>query len=105
MIQSRKNIPKAVRQQVWVEKIGEKYKGECRIEWCRNTITVFSFHCGHDIPHSQGGTLDISNLQPICQSCNLSMGDKYTIQEWNKMYTHTRKSWLPCCFVKQATTF
>ena len=27
--------------------------------------------------------LDIDNLYAICSRCNLSMSDKYTIQEWN----------------------
>ena len=47
-------------------------------------ISVFDFHVGHDQPESKGGTLDVNNLKPICARCNLSMSDKYTIEEWNK---------------------
>ena len=50
-------------------------------------INVFDFQCGHNIPESKGGTLDINNLKPICGSCNLSMGNKYTITEWSKLVT------------------
>ena len=32
------------------------------------------------------GKLDINNLKPICARCNLSMGDKYTIEEWNNLF-------------------
>ena len=63
------SIPKAIRQQAWLDKIGECYKSKCTISWCKNIISVFDFHCGHDIPHSKGGTLDIANLHPICSTC------------------------------------
>lgn len=95
---TRNNIPKAVRQQVWIHYMGEHYKGKCKIKWCQNNITVFDFHCGHDVPHSKGGTVDIANLYPICSNCNLGMGDKYTIKEWNDKYTFSQSCL--CCFIK-----
>lgn len=76
------NIPKALREQVWLETFGKIYEHSCHIEWCSNIINVFDFHVGHDIPESKGGTLTIDNLKPICARCNLSMGDNYTISEW-----------------------
>ena len=79
------SIPKALRQQVWLQYIGENFKDQCRIVWCTNTISVFNYHVGHNIPRSKGGTLELSNLQPICSNCNLSMSDNYTIDEWNLM--------------------
>lgn len=78
------NIPKALREQVWLETFGKMYEHSCHIEWCSNIINVFDFHVGHDIPESKGGTLTIDNLKPICARCNLSMGDNYTIGEWQK---------------------
>lgn len=94
-----RNIPKAIRQQAWLDKMGEKYKGKCNISWCENTISAFDFHCGHNIPHSKGGTLDISNLYPICSSCNLGMGDKFTIKEWNVNFKKTKPFCLYRCCV------
>ena len=76
------NIPKALREQVWLETFSKVYEHSCHIEWCSNIINVFDFHVGHDIPESKGGTLTIDNLKPICARCNLSMGDNYTISEW-----------------------
>ena len=76
------NIPKALREQVWLETFGKIYEHSCHIEWCSNIINVFDFHVGHDIPESKGVTLTIDNLKPICARCNLSMGDNYTISEW-----------------------
>jgi len=81
----RKNIPKALREQVWIKTFGEVFKTKCYITWCSNTINVFDFHVGHIIPHSKGGSTHIDNLLPICSRCNLSMSDKYTIDEWNNM--------------------
>tara|TARA_B100001094_G_C17932421_1_gene671416 strand:+ start:570 stop:851 length:282 start_codon:yes stop_codon:yes gene_type:complete len=88
-------IPKAVREQVWIKQFGKKFEHKCYIYWCKNKISVFDFHCGHDIPQSKGGTLELNNLFPICSSCNLSMSDKYTIQEWNKTYNNKSN----CCLL------
>lgn len=78
----KRNIPKALRQQVWINHFGETFKGKCFIKWCKNTITVFNYECGHNIPESKGGLTTIDNLYPICSSCNKSMSNKYTITEW-----------------------
>jgi len=81
----KETIPKALREQVWKRYIGDKYSRKCTVIWCQNIISAFDFHVGHNIPESKGGTLDIENLRPICARCNLSMGSKYTIHEWNEM--------------------
>jgi 5-methylcytosine-specific restriction endonuclease McrA len=81
----KQKIPKALREQVWLHYVGKHYETKCPIVWCTNKITVNSYHVGHNIPESKGGTLDMKNLRPICSSCNLSMGDNYTIDEWNKI--------------------
>jgi 5-methylcytosine-specific restriction endonuclease McrA len=78
-------IPKAIREQCWLKNMGEVFETTCYIHWCKNKINVFNFQVGHDIPESKGGSLNIDNLKPICCRCNLSMGNRYTIQEWNKL--------------------
>lgn len=78
------SIPYALRQQVWLKNIGEKFEGKCITNWCGNKINVFNYECGHNIPRSKGGLLTIDNLFPICRQCNSSMGNKYTIDEWQK---------------------
>ena len=85
-IYHKKKIPKKVKEEVWVTNFGRKYESKCYITWCSNIINVFNFHVGHDKPESKGGTDDIHNLKPICDRCNLSMGNNNTIQEWNKKY-------------------
>ena len=79
----KKQIPKAIRQQVWIKFIGKKFENKCDIIWCRNIINVFNFHAGHIVPDSKGGLINIDNLRPICSNCNLSMSDTYSIYEWN----------------------
>ena len=75
-------IPKALREQVWISKFGKKFDSKCFVPWCQNTITVFDFQCGHDIPESKGGKTDLSNLYPICSRCNMSMSNVYTLEQW-----------------------
>ncbi len=92
----KQTIPKAVREQCWLNTIGKNYESKCYVKWCQNKMNVFDFHVGHDIPESKGGTLDINNLKPICARCNLSMSDNYTIQEWIKL-TKPKKRCFKCC--------
>ena len=82
----KQNIPKAVREQCWIASFGKVFEHKCYVDWCENIINPFDYHVGHDKPESKGGTLDISNIKPICARCNLSMSDNYTIQEWIETY-------------------
>jgi len=90
----KKNIPKAIREQCWIQTFGEKFDSECYIHWCKNEINVFDFHVGHDKPESKGGTLAVSNLKPICARCNLSMSNNYSIKEWNNLQKQKN-----CCVI------
>ncbi len=78
----KKHIRKALREQVWIQKAGKVFETKCSTPWCENLMNVFDFHCGHNIPESQGGPTNVDNLIPLCSRCNLSMGDTYTIQQW-----------------------
>ena len=80
-----KGLPKAVREQVWIKHNGKVFEDKCYVSWCTNKINVFNFQVGHDIPRSKGGSDKLSNLKPICSNCNLSMGNSYTIKQWNKL--------------------
>ena len=80
---SKKNIPKGLKEQVWKKYNGKTFEAKCYISWCSNIINAFNFHVGHNKPESKGGHTKLSNLRPICDRCNLSMSNNYTIQEWN----------------------
>lgn len=88
-------IPRALREQVWLHYAKKNFEIKCPVSWCENKISPFDFHVGHNIAEANGGTLDLNNLRPICSRCNLSMGSKYTIDEWDKLakpVTITKKS-------------
>ena len=84
-VYKKTKIPKALREEVWRAYVGSLFETKCTITWCTNSITVFNFEAGHNIPESRGGATQLSNLRPICGSCNKSMGNRYTITQWNDM--------------------
>jgi 5-methylcytosine-specific restriction endonuclease McrA len=72
----KKSIPSAIKKLVWNKNIGEDI-GKSKCYCCKSTdISQTSFHCGHVIAESKGGKTIVSNLKPICQNCNSSMGTK-----------------------------
>ncbi len=89
----KKKIPKALAEQVWLSRMGRKFEGRCCVSWCKNRITVFDYESGHNIPESKGGKTTLDNLVPICARCNRSMGDRYSIDEWNAKFAGTRSKW------------
>lgn len=78
-------IPTAFREQIWLREFGKVYEAKCPISWCHNTITVYDFESGHNVPESKGGSTTPDNLIPICSRCNKSMGNRYTITEWSAL--------------------
>ena len=46
----KKRIPRALREQIWIKRNKGKFEVKCPIKWCRNRITCFNFHSGHNIP-------------------------------------------------------
>jgi hypothetical protein len=67
----KKNIPKSVKNKVWINYIGEEFRGSCFC--CKRNIDVFNFIAGHVQSSKEGGSNEIDNLRPICLSCNSSM--------------------------------
>lgn len=78
----KQRIPAALREQVWIYRMGRVFEGKCPTTWCQNNLTVFDFQSGHNIPESKGGPTTLENLIPLCARCNLSMGNDYTFEEW-----------------------
>lgn len=72
----KKTIPVALKRKVWDHWIGEKI-GKTKCPCCKLTdITQLNFSCGHINAEATGGSLHVTNLRPICVSCNSSMGTK-----------------------------
>jgi hypothetical protein len=72
----KKTISATIKKLVWNTNIGEDI-GKSKCLCCKSTdITQLSFNCGHIIAEANGGETIVSNLKPICQNCNSSMGTK-----------------------------
>ena len=72
----KKAIPATIKRLVWNTNIGEMI-GKSKCLCCKSTdITQMSFNCGHIVAEANGGDTIVSNLRPICQNCNSSMGTK-----------------------------
>jgi hypothetical protein len=69
----RKAIPKKIRGEAWSNAFGDSMKGQCHC--CKKELHAFDiWHAGHSVSYANGGKDTVSNLRPICTSCNLSMG-------------------------------
>jgi len=72
----KQSISATLKRLVWNINIGEAI-GKAKCLCCKFTdITQMSFNCGHVIAEANGGETILSNLKPICQNCNSSMGTK-----------------------------
>lgn len=84
---------KALREQVWIVHCGRVFEHKCMVRWCENTITVFDYEVGHNIPKSKGGSDMIDNLRPLCSKCNKSMADTYSIDEFSALSARAHSAW------------
>lgn len=67
-------IPKGLKDSIWYKYIGIE-KGVAKCLCCKNNdIYSRNFEAGHVISESNGGTIELNNLRPICSGCNKSMG-------------------------------
>uniref|UniRef100_A0A6C0JQC5 HNH endonuclease 5 domain-containing protein n=1 Tax=viral metagenome TaxID=1070528 RepID=A0A6C0JQC5_9ZZZZ len=89
----KKPISLALKKLVWDKHIGLDI-GRTKCVCCKTSeITLISFHAGHIIAESKGGKTDVSNLKPICQNCNCSMGSM-DMNEFEKSFVgRKRRSW------------
>lgn len=61
---------KAFTQAEW-EALCTSYGRQCLACGATEPLTA-----DHVVPRSKGGSLDISNIQPLCRSCNSAKGDR-----------------------------
>lgn len=80
----RKKISKGLREKVWIKYMKNRVQGKCYC--CRiKPIHFTDFEVGHNKSVHAGGQNHITNLRPICRSCNREMGIK-SIEWWRKKY-------------------
>jgi hypothetical protein len=87
----RRGIPKRVKNAVWDKYIGmDRTSGKCYA--CNETIIhITDFEVGHNKAVSKGGSDHISNLRPICEPCNRSMGNSLSIEDYKQTYFSARR--------------
>lgn len=61
-----RHIPTAVKLDVWTRDAGQ----------CVNCGSTKNLQFDHIIPWSKGGANTVSNIQVLCQTCNLGKSDK-----------------------------
>lgn len=74
----KKTIPKPLRECVWRKRFPTTLDGECYC--CRKQISFAYFDCGHILAEALGGATTIDNLEPICKTCNTSMGTQHLLE-------------------------
>lgn len=85
-----RKIPKSSKDTVWATYIGmDKTEGKCYV--CRKTIHITDFDVGHNRAVSKGGSDNVTNLRPICRTCNSSMGTM-SIEAFKRKYFSKTKS-------------
>ncbi len=67
----KSSVPQRVRLAVWRNYCGATFKGRCFC--CHRVIDFEDWHCGHVVAFKNGGKPTLSNLRPVCKSCNLEM--------------------------------
>ena len=69
----RKKIPVQLRSEVWKKQFQKQFSALCPC--CQQSeIDIFNFEVGHKVAVAKKGSNQLSNLIPICRSCNASMG-------------------------------
>lgn len=67
-------INASIKQKCWNTHVGEDV-GSVMCFCCKSIkILQGNFVCGHVVAESNGGTVAVENLRPICWKCNSSMG-------------------------------
>ncbi|MDD3175951.1 MAG: HNH endonuclease signature motif containing protein [Candidatus Nanoarchaeia archaeon] len=86
----RKNIPRAVKEDLWIKHFGKKYFGNCLV--CGTTMETNKFEAGHIKSVANGGSDNMSNLKPICMKCNRAMGTRNLYEYKNEYYSNKNKN-------------
>jgi 5-methylcytosine-specific restriction endonuclease McrA len=79
-IKPKQKIPAKVRNDVWNTYIGHGIAQHKCLCCKKTTIHNTEFECGHVKSEAKNGGQEITNLRPICSSCNKSMGTTNMIE-------------------------
>ena len=76
----RVKIKKPTRTAVWKKRFNSM-SGKCYV--CEESISYDNFDCGHIVSVFNLGCTEVSNMEPICSSCNINMGIQ-NLQEYKR---------------------
>jgi len=69
----RERVSHVVRREVWAKvNIRDYDAGRCYT--CGEDLRFHEMECGHVVAHAMGGRAELSNLMPVCKTCNRDMG-------------------------------
>ena len=73
-------IPPALKHEMWTKYYGNLAEGRCFC--CNQTIVCHpgrsnTHQAGHVLAEANGGLIELSNLRPVCKTCNTKMGVKH----------------------------
>jgi 5-methylcytosine-specific restriction endonuclease McrA len=85
-----RQVTKTLRKTVW-RKCETDYDNKCAVCECEE-ITEDTFEVGHIVARVLGGTIEISNLIPICFGCNRNMGIRNACEYKEDAYPHSTKT-------------
>lgn len=91
------SVKKSLRLQVY-----EKYNQHCA--YCGNLIQYDEMKVDHFIPQKIGGTDELSNLMPSCQTCN-HYKDAHNIHKFRSIMKNIHKKLQKLYIVKVAQRF
>ena len=80
---TKQKISYKLREKVWYNNYKELKTVVCPISFCNETLNYSKkngWDAGHIISENNGGKTILTNLKPLCKSCNCSMGSK----NWNE---------------------
>lgn len=83
IIKTKQKMSKKMRHDVWIKRNNSSIEGKCFV--CNDNIDYNNFHCGHIIAEKNGGLLLLTNLEPICMHCNLTMGTENLLEYKKKL--------------------
>lgn len=75
----KQKVPQTLRNAIWKKRFGRSNTGICVC--CTATdVDQSTFECGHILSKKNGGRIHKENLEPICSSCNKSMGTHHMFE-------------------------
>lgn len=71
-VHCRKKPSQQLKNAIWKKRNAAGVEGTCYV--CNDPLLYWNSQCGHIISYYHGGQTQLSNMEPLCGSCNRDMG-------------------------------